>query len=294
MTCKEFYNSYADKNDILFTDHYLRYSDYTDAMIHFSRKNDEEKVKLLMKYEGLINKKNREKIYDHFAGPFARIIFSNYSWDAFVGSTIKIYQKKYPEFNGAFSESVIRQIVIDKNALLELICKQGYDLNAWDTCNEPKLHWTVMSDDIDYLKSLLDLDIFLLDRNIQNKYGNTALHVAIRFRNIEALKLLLTDPFVNRNIQNKYGQIALHEAVMFKNIEAIRLLSIDPRVDCNIRNNQGKTAYDYAKDSEIKELLSQRTSFLSKYVDYIKLISSLIGICLGEIALGIHDVFIKF
>ena len=83
------------------------------------------------------------------------------------------------------------------------------------------------------------------------------------------LKLLLTDPYVNRNTQNKYGCTALHLAVQEDKVEFLKLLLSDPYVDCNIKDNEGRTAYDYAiyheTNEKIKKLLSKRTSFFNKH-----------------------------
>merc|ERR1711936_760639 len=68
--------------------------------------------------------------------------------------------------------------------------------------------------------------------------GVCALHLAVRKRNIEVLKLLLDFPNIDVNIVDDKGQSALHLAV--RNFEALELLLNHPGLTALTLNQKDK------------------------------------------------------
>jgi ankyrin repeat protein len=236
-SCKAFHSFYAEKNNVLFTDHYLHPTDYMNAMIYFSRRNDIEKVKLLIKYEGEINQNNREDIVC-FLGCTQKTIYE----DAIV-----VYSRKYDKDSILDVRRLIRE-----RPVLELVLKQGYrNFNYCDEEGDTPLHRVVDVSDIDACKTLLSLGD-VVDPNIQNKKGNIPLHYAtipcfLVPHRYKIVRLLLDDARVDPNLKNNDGYAPLHTVIdLFSHVnnqgnEALTWLLADSRVDPNIQSNEGDT-----------------------------------------------------
>ena len=96
-------------------------------------------------------------------------------------------------------------------------------------------------------------------------YAKTPLCISIEKRNINAVKLLLGRTDINVNKQSFHflgsnqiqAKTALHLAVEIEDLEVIKLLLQKKEIDIEIEDCQGKKPIDYAKNDEIKQLLSQ-------------------------------------
>lgn len=64
------------------------------------------------------------------------------------------------------------------------------------------------------------------DPNVRNDEGATALHLAVKSKFYEMIRLLL--PYTDRNIRNMNGRTALDLAVAAKDQKSIELLSEEP------------------------------------------------------------------
>ena len=94
-----------------------------------------------------------------------------------------------------------------------------------------------------------DLDI---NKASVNKYGRTALHLAvIGMRKIMSLKEILKHPKIDIDKTDNYGDTALHIAVRFQTNYVQKLLNED--ANPNITNNKNETPYDIAKQKTNKE-----------------------------------------
>jgi ankyrin repeat protein len=256
MMCEKFYDFYAKKNSILFTDHYLHAHDYMNAMIQFARNDDVERVKLLIEHEGGANKNDRENILGHF---------SVAGQNSQISQTINVYGKRYGKKDVL---NVWR--IFTCRPLLTLVLKQGYQ-NFNCCANEngrTPLHNAVVSGDIKYCRFLLLL-YDLVDPNIQDKGGDTPLHMAVPQRN-EIAKCLFVDSRVDPNIQNESGYTPLHHVVVLhpiingdKNIEALKLLLADPRINPNIRDKSGFTPLYLAAMCLSRENIDKRIEILN-------------------------------
>lgn len=85
--------------------------------------------------------------------------------------------------------------------------------------------------------------------NIQNKLGNTLLHLAVENQNMEVVKLLLSNDKSNINMANENGIVPLHQAICSgQNMDLIRLL-VEEGADVNFRNKTGKTPFQLASET---------------------------------------------
>ncbi|WP_290699871.1 ankyrin repeat domain-containing protein [Lacinutrix sp.] len=93
------------------------------------------------------------------------------------------------------------------------------------------------------------------DINGNSDYG-TPLMAATYKGNVEIVELLLNNNAIT-DLQDQKGETAAHLAVMFKKIEILKLL-VEAKADFEIKNNNEKSPIDYAKlynDNKINELL---------------------------------------
>ena len=81
-----------------------------------------------------------------------------------------------------------------------------------------------------------------VDRNIFDKFGNTALLWAAQRKSVPMVALLLDDKRVDRNIVAKYGGTAIIFAVRSRNVEMVTMLLADERVNPNMADEQDETA----------------------------------------------------
>jgi ankyrin repeat protein len=209
-----------------------------NAMIHFSRKNDVEKVKFLMEHEGEVNKNNREDVALYFCADQATI----------YEDAIDVYSREYDK------ESILDvRKLIKEPSVLQLVLKQGYqNFNYCDEDGNTHLHCAISMADFDYCKSLLSLGA-LVDPNIKNKSERTPAHLLMMIgsidRMIEMLYCLFAHPEFDPNVQSSGGYTLLHNAVqVFNTDDTIKILNCllsDTRTDRNIRNHKGDTPLDY-------------------------------------------------
>ena len=89
-------------------------------------------------------------------------------------------------------------------------------------------------------------------------YKTTALMYAITRRShTQIVKLLLEQPLLGLNSKNTDGETALHYAVLYDNLEALQLLLADPRLNCvNPVTNSGETPLTRALESKKNDMVS--------------------------------------
>lgn len=93
---------------------------------------------------------------------------------------------------------------------------------------------------LEIMQELLDKDI--LDVNITDKDGNTALSLASQKGHESIVKFLLQDTRIKINVQNNLGETALNRAVSQFHENIVKLLLQVPNIDVNIKNNEGWTS----------------------------------------------------
>lgn len=105
----------------------------------------------------------------------------------------------------------------------------------------------------------IEIVSFLVDKvkdiNGNSNYG-TPLMAATYKGSAEIVEILLNNNAIT-DLQDKKGETAAHLAVMFKKMDIIKLL-VEAKADFEIKNNNEKSSIDYAKlynDDAINELL---------------------------------------
>jgi len=145
---------------------------------------------------------------------------------------------------------------VSRTGSLEDIAKlYEHDNNVINTKNEngySVLTLACYSKNVEVVSFLIDK---VKDINGNSIYG-TPLMAATYKGSAEIVALLLNNNALT-NIQDKNGETAAHLAVMFKKLEIIKLL-VEADADFKIKNNKEKSPIDYAKmynQKEINELL---------------------------------------
>jgi ankyrin repeat protein len=101
-----------------------------------------------------------------------------------------------------------------------------------------KIEELIFKKDIEGFKTFIDS---LEDVNIQEKYGWTPLHFAIRRGEEEMVKYLVEEKNADINIQDNAGWTPLMEAIMDDYVGIVRYL-VSKGDDKSIQNKRGATA----------------------------------------------------
>ena len=92
------------------------------------------------------------------------------------------------------------------------ILSASFDLSVVDKNGMSLLHWAVnRKENIKAIQFFLDQNIY--DINATNIYGNTPLHLAVKYGDAEGIKALLQVPNINKTIRNQDGQTAYDVAI---------------------------------------------------------------------------------
>eukprot|EP01059_Diplonema_ambulator_P003310 TRINITY_DN12994_c0_g1_i1.p1 TRINITY_DN12994_c0_g1~~TRINITY_DN12994_c0_g1_i1.p1 ORF type:complete len:422 (+),score=74.38 TRINITY_DN12994_c0_g1_i1:48-1313(+) len=119
-----------------------------------------------------------------------------------------------------------------------LLHKASADPNARNRHGATPLHRAVSLKDIDTAKLLIENGT---DLNIQDSEGDTPLHITVRDKTIDITKVLLSKkPRRFCNTFSNLGDTALHVAIKCMNAEAVDLL-VKAGADVNIQDGGGNT-----------------------------------------------------
>lgn len=106
------------------------------------------------------------------------------------------------------------------------------------------LMWTLSYGDSTSFSQILNA---VDDCNIQDFSGETALHMAVRFNDMDALRLLIQNN-ANPNIKDKEGKMPIHKAALNGSFESIKEL-IKNGAKVSVKDSLNKTVLDYAKEN---------------------------------------------
>lgn len=127
--------------------------------------------------------------------------------------------------------------------LLNVKDRTGWTLFMF-LCAEPQGGGTRV---IQYLFERPDFDQGDINPNIQDNSGNTALHQACNFNQVDTVRIIMDLPSINANIRNNFGITPLHRAVL-KGYGGVvtQLVKKMIRDEIELRNEQGQNAVDIA------------------------------------------------
>ena len=120
---------------------------------------------------------------------------------------------------------------------LQVLIEQGINVNIPDDDDgETPLHKACSFNNVESIKLLLDQGA---DVNIQHNYGYTPLYTACSNNSVESVKLLILNG-ANVNIPDNYGRTPLHLACRYNSVEIVKLLLYNG-ANVNIQDNKGFT-----------------------------------------------------
>ena len=149
------------------------------------------------------------------------------------------------------------------NLIVKLLLEQPtLDLNFSDIIGYTALHYAAAAEfaNVEAVRMLL-ADPRLSTVNQKNDDNQTPLMLAIESENNEhnlIVKLLLEQPMLDLNLTNSLGNTALHCAAELNNVEAVRMLLADPRLNtANHKNDDNQTPVMIAMDEESINVLRE-------------------------------------
>ena len=165
---------------------------------------------------------------------------------------VEIPQNKSAEVFHDFLEEMIISPEAASDFLGQYIAR-GADLDVQDQCGNTLLHEAVRFRQIDMVEALSSAGAKL---DIQNTQGNTPVHLAAMYSSLKILQHLLLAG-ADKNTRNMRGQTPLHLAVIFSFQDLVEFL-LSANADVLAKDHQGNTSLHYAaarNDCYILELL---------------------------------------
>ena len=113
------------------------------------------------------------------------------------------------------------------------------------------IHDAAKDGDVDSVKKFLDQGV---DINSQaGRWGNTPLHEAAFWGNVQVVRLLISEE-ANVDAKDYYGCTPLHDAVDYGNLEILELF-LGKNTNVNAINEEGQTPLDLVSLKETANLL---------------------------------------
>ncbi|KAM7312463.1 E3 ubiquitin-protein ligase MIB2 isoform X1 [Ixodes scapularis] len=128
--------------------------------------------------------------------------------------------------------------------IVELLLQCAASVEAQDDDGDTALHYAAFGNQPVIMEQLLKAGAHV---NAVNKAKCTALHVAVNKQHANCVRVLLKfRSILNVNIQDSYGDTALHDAIGKDNLEIIDLLINVPEVDFSLKNKRGFNVLHHA------------------------------------------------
>ena len=134
--------------------------------------------------------------------------------------------------------------------IVELLISGGADATIKGPKEEFSLHFAVSEGNLSAVKTLCKLTPSII--NEKDEQGQTALHYAAK-KGFDKAVTFLIKMGVDINAQDKFGQTALHYAA--KSCLSTTKALIDAGAGAFIKDNDGYTAFNYAKNKDIQEII---------------------------------------
>ncbi len=120
----------------------------------------------------------------------------------------------------------------ENSEIVELLLNSGADPNALSNEGLPPIYYVKDCKGMMLLLSRTNRDLL----NIRDEHGVTLLHLAARHNCVEAARILVE--FIDVNSRDVDGNTPLHDACIYENIEMIKLL-LASNADVKMPNNNG-------------------------------------------------------
>jgi len=207
------------------------------------------------------------------------------------------------ESNNKYNIQIFQYVKTEQwDLLLEFILNHNIDYSIRDSSNIYLLEYAINFNKIEIIKALLskDIRIDILDDNnrsllyniikfsyipilklfieknkeiislnifeIKDKEGNIALFYAIKFNNVEIVKLILANSN-NFLIKNYAGENALHLSIINNNLEIYKII-INFIKNINIKTNEGKTPLHLAIYNKTSDILKHMIENFKEELNY--------------------------
>ena len=204
------------------------------ALMKASAMGHKEVVKLLLEYGAEVDYRT---IYGQTALYFAS------SYGKIEVAQMLLEKGANANLQTALGYTALMQAVWYKQTeLVKLLLEKGADVNLKTIDGETALHVGLSSNAV-----MMNYDPEII--------ANNMLDSIMIDRTEEIVKMLLENG-AKVNLQDEIGETALMTAAEFGNTEAVKLL-LERGANREIKSNKGMTAYDYAKNDDIKTLLSK-------------------------------------
>lgn len=128
--------------------------------------------------------------------------------------------------------------------IVELLLQCGASVDAQDDDGDTALHYAAFGNQPAIMEMLLKVGANI---NAVNRAKCTALHVAVNKQHTNCIRVLLKfRSILNINIQDTYGDTALHDAIGKDSVDIIDLLISVPEVDFSLKNKRGFNVLHHA------------------------------------------------
>uniref|UniRef100_A0A1B0DRJ1 Uncharacterized protein n=1 Tax=Phlebotomus papatasi TaxID=29031 RepID=A0A1B0DRJ1_PHLPP len=136
--------------------------------------------------------------------------------------------------------------VMDKAEYIKPLINLGANPNTWDCNGNTPLHVAVAEGRQMCIARIVDQSHYTpkskpLDINLANDQGMTALHLAVKNHNLEAVKRLVEAGASVKIAERKHGNSILHIAVAERAVDIVRFLLQKTKVDVNQMTSSGYT-----------------------------------------------------
>lgn len=171
-----------------------------------------------------------------------------------LGELIRVYK----DYTGPRNlQGLLYYFASNQNTLMiSVLLKLGVDLDAKDDFGQTALHIAINFENIEAIKILLVSGASI---NAKGYCDNSALHNSVVKGNIEISKMLLA---ANADIdaKNIVGNTSLHQAVDRNDIEMVKIL-LAFRADYTIKNQRGLDPLACANNQLIEEILQSKDPY---------------------------------
>lgn len=148
-------------------------------------------------------------------------------------------------------------INLGNREVVKILLNKGANPNIQDAYGNTALHYSASEENFEFFNEIIKSSQYKINYNLWNIDSKLPLHLVINFPidiSYDFIKLML--PLTNVNIQDNNGDTCLHLMCKFNIWKNFSNTLEKKRLDLTIKNKNNMTPYDYIKDSEKDEFLN--------------------------------------